>query len=117
MPKKRKRFCQLLDELIQEKKITKVKFYTELGIKKPYFYDIISGNVSPPPPERQLDMIRILRPSPEKMIEFFNIAAAEREEIPVDIAMQLTNKQIVEDIRKSIDYEELLKTGDNNNEW
>ena len=28
------------------------KFYTALGIKKPYFYDILSGKVNPPPPRQ-----------------------------------------------------------------
>lgn len=116
MPKHTKKFRELLVELINEKNITKTKFYTDLHIKKPYFYDIISGKTNPPPPERQLDMIRILRPSKEKMVEFFNAAAMERGEVPVDIVMQLQNKEIVDNLRKGIDYKEILKNGDEKND-
>lgn len=112
MPKRTKKFREILIDLINEKNITKTKFYTELDIKKPYFYDIISGKVNPPPPERQLDMIRILKPSKEKMVEFFNAAATERGEVPVDIVIQLQNKEIVDNLRKGINYEQILKNGD-----
>lgn len=112
MPKRTKKFREILIDLINEKNITKKKFYTELDIKKPYFYDIISGKVNPPPPERQLDMIRILKPSKEKMVEFFNAAATERGEVPVDIVIQLQNKEIVDNLRKGINYEQILKNGD-----
>ena len=112
LPKRTKKFREILIDLINEKNITKTKFYTELDIKKPYFYDIISGKVNPPPPERQLDMIRILKPSKEKMVEFFNAAATERGEVPVDIVIQLQNKEIVDNLRKGINYEQILKNGD-----
>lgn len=113
MPKNKKKFRQILVELIEDANMTKVEFYTELGIKKPYFYDIISGKASPPPPERQLDMIKILKPPKEKMIKFFDSAAEERKEVPIDIVKQLENKQIVKNIRNKIDYEKLIKTGEN----
>lgn len=116
MQERTKKFCNILTELISDKKITKTKFYTELGIKKAYFYDIVSGKVSPPPPERQLDMIRILKPPKKKMIEFFNAAAFERGEVPVDIVMQLKNNELVDNLRKNIDYEKMLKNGDTEND-
>ena len=47
------------------------KFYTALGIKKPYFYDILSGKVNPPPPDRQIAMLRLLKPKPEEIALFF----------------------------------------------
>ena len=45
------KFCNLLAQMIKEANLSNVKFYTALGIKKPYFYDILSGKVNPPPKE------------------------------------------------------------------
>lgn len=39
------KFCNLLAQMIKEANLSNVKFYTTLGIKKPYFYDILSGIV------------------------------------------------------------------------
>jgi hypothetical protein len=60
-------------------------FYTELGIKKPYFYDILKGKVNPPPPQKQFRIIKILKPEPEICEEFFELAAKERNEMPADL--------------------------------
>ena len=43
------KFCNLLAQMIKEANLSNVKFYTALGIKKPYFYNILSGKVNPPP--------------------------------------------------------------------
>ena len=48
------KFCNLLAQMIKEANLSNAKFYTALGIKKPYFYDILSGKVNPPPPDRQI---------------------------------------------------------------
>lgn len=37
------KFCNLLAQMIKEANLSNVKFYSALGIKKPYFYDILSG--------------------------------------------------------------------------
>ena len=55
------KFCNLLAQMIKEANLSNVKFYTALGIKKPYFYDILSGKVNPPPPDRQFAMLRLLK--------------------------------------------------------
>ena len=46
-------FGNYLRYLIKKAGMTQTQFYTALGITKPYFYDILSGKVSPPPPELQ----------------------------------------------------------------
>lgn len=61
------KFCDLLGQMIKEANLSNVKFYTSLGIKKPYFYDILSGKVNPPPPDRQFAMIKLLNPKPEQI--------------------------------------------------
>lgn len=107
------KFCELLALMIKEANLSNVKFYTALGIKKPYFYDILSGKVSPPPPNRQFAMIKLLNPTEEQRALFFDLAARERNEVPADIAEKLQDKELRCELRKSINYETLLKNGDN----
>lgn len=103
------KFCNLLAQMIKDANLSNVKFYTALGIKKPYFYDILSGKVNPPPPDRQFAMIRLLKPKPEQIELFFDLAAKERNEVPADIAQTLKNRDLCRELRNGIDYEELLK--------
>ena len=110
------KFCNLLAEMIKEANLSNVKFYTALGIKKPYFYDILSGKVNPPPPDRQIAMLRLLNPKPEQITLFFDLAARERNEVPADIAKTLENKDLCRELRNAIDYEKLLKNGEYKNE-
>lgn len=110
------RFCDLLALLINEADLSKVKFYTDLGIKKPYFYDILGGKVNPPPPERQFAMLRLLNPTDEQRALFFDLAAQERGEVPADIAARIEkDTNLRNELRKSIDYKTLLQNGDNKN--
>ena len=110
------KFCNLLAQMIKEANLSNVKFYTALGIKKPYFYDILSGKVNPLPPERQIAMLQLLRPKPEQIALFFDLAAQERNEVPADIAQKLKNKDLRKQLRNDIDYEKLLKNGENKDE-
>lgn len=112
MKKTSLKFGELLRQLIKEAGMSQSKFYEELGIGKPYFYDILSGKVNPPPPERQIAMLKLLQPKEEQIKLFFDLAAKERKEIPADIAKKLENKDLCKELRKSIDYEELLKNGE-----
>ena len=110
------KFCNLLAQMIKEANLSNIKFYTTLGIKKPYFYDILSGKVNPPPPERQFAMLKLLNPTEEQRELFFDLAAQERNEVPADIAEALKDKKLRKKLRKDIDYEKLLKNGDSKNE-
>lgn len=109
------RFCDLLARMIKEAKLSNVKFYTALGIKKPYFYDILSGKVNPPPPKRQFAMIKLLNPTEEQRALFFDLAAQERNEIPADIAEMLKDKKLCSRLRQSINYKTLLENGEKQN--
>ncbi len=107
-----KKFCGLLAQMIKEADLTNVEFYTALGIKKPYFYDILSGKVNPPPSDRQFAMLKLLDPTEEERTLFFDLAAKERNEVPADIAKILENKDLRRQLRNGIDYEKLLKNGE-----
>jgi len=82
-------------------------FYTELGIKKPYFYDILKGKTNPPPPEKQFKIIKILRPKPKICEEFFELAAKERNEMPADLRCYL-NKSMRKSLRKNKEYKDMM---------
>ena len=97
------KFCNLLAQMIKEANLSNIKFYTTLGIKKPYFYDILSGKVNPPPPERQFAMLKLLNPTEEQRNLFFDLAAQERNEL-------------CSELRKNINYKKILKNGDCKNE-
>lgn len=110
------KFCNLLAQMIKEAKLSNIKFYTALGIKKPYFYDILSGKVNPPPPDRQIAILQLLNPKPEQIPLFFDLAAQERNEVPADIAQALKDDALCKQLRKGIDYEKLLKNGEYSDE-
>lgn len=84
------KFGELLKQFIKKEGITQQKFYEAVGIGKPYFYDIASGKVCPPPPDVQMRMVGALtKLTPDEKNAFFDIAARERHEIPADIAKML----------------------------
>ncbi|MEG0771633.1 MAG: hypothetical protein RR436_07040 [Clostridia bacterium] len=114
--KKKERFCELLAKLIIKSEISKVKFYTAVGITKPYFYDILSGKVNPPPPLRQFAMIKQLKPTKEERLLFFDLAAKERGEVPADIAELLKDEKIMTKLRAEKEYKELFMNGENKDE-
>ena len=58
---KKSEYGRLLTELIKSKKISQSQFYQDLKIAKPYFYDIISGKVNPPPSETQIKISEYLQ--------------------------------------------------------
>lgn len=86
MIKNRNEFGNYLREMIKQTGISQVTFYSAIEITKPYFYDILSGKVNPPPPEIQYKMLENLRVSEKQRNEFLNLAAEGRKEIPADIA-------------------------------
>ena len=84
------KFGELLKQYIRKEEITQQKFYETVGIGKPYFYDIVSGKVCPPPPDVQMRMVSALtKLTADEKNAFFDIAARDRKEIPADIAKML----------------------------
>ena len=92
-------FGEYLRHLIKVSGMTQHKFYTELGIRKPYFYDILSGRTNPPPYPLQLRAMEILQASNETREKFFDLAAKGRNELPADIARYIDENP---DARKNI---------------
>lgn len=100
----RKLFGCFLKDLIKQCNMTQTTFYLEVGITKPYYYDIVSGKINPPPPEIQYKMLEILKGiSNEQRNTFLNLAAKGRGEIPADIAKLISDHpQNLEEIRTTL---------------
>lgn len=86
MAKDKKAFGNFLREMIKQTGISQSAFYSAVEITKPYFYDILSGKVNPPPPDVQYKMLENLNLDEQQRNEFLNLAAEGRSEVPADIA-------------------------------
>lgn len=95
-------FGQLLKSMIKKSGFTNYDFYTQLGIAKPYFYEIIGDRTNPPPPEKQFAIINLLNPDKKTKEQFFNLAADARNEVPADIAKYIKEHDLYSEIRKKI---------------
>ena len=86
MAKDKKAFGNFLREMIKRTGMSQSAFYSAVDITKPYFYDILSGKVNPPPPDVQYKMLENLNLDEQQHNEFLNLAAEGRGEVPADIA-------------------------------
>ena len=103
MATNKKAFGNFLREMISQTKISQAAFYEDVGITKPYFYDILSGKVNPPPPDVQYKMLEKLKVDDKQKKKFLNLAAEGRGEIPADIAKLITdNPRQLEKIRTTL---------------
>ena len=91
MAKDKKVFGNFLREMIKQTGISQSAFYSAVEITKPYFYDILSGKVNPPPPEIQYKMLEHLAVDDQQRNSFLNLAAEGRCEIPADIAKLISD--------------------------
>ena len=86
MAKDKKAFGNFLREMIKQTGISQSEFYSAVDITNPYFYDILSVKVNPPPPDIQYKMLDHLEVNEQQRNEFLNLAAEGRGEVPADIA-------------------------------
>lgn len=96
-------FGEYLVEQIKAVNMSQEEFYTEVKIKKPYFYDLLTH--TPPPEDLQNRMLAVLESRSGEDIKrrntFYNLAAAGRNEIPADIAKVIfDNQSKFDEIRK-----------------
>ena len=89
MARDKQAFGNFLREMIKKRGISQSAFYSAVEITKPYFYDILSGKVKPPPPDIQYRMLEHLALDAREQNEFLNLAAEGRGEIPADIAKMI----------------------------
>ncbi len=99
----KKEFGDFLREMIRRAGMSQADFYESVEITKPYFYDILSGRVNPPPPEVQYKMINKLNLTGRQKNKFLNLAAEGRNEIPADIARLITeHSQELDKVRTAL---------------
>ena len=86
-------FGNYLVEQIKAADMSQEEFYTAVEIKKPYFYDILRA--SPPPTDIQNRMLKVLDnktgENEERRRKLYDLAAAERGEIPADIVEMISS--------------------------
>lgn len=85
-------FGEFLVDEIKQTGMSQEEFYTSVGIRKPYFYDLLTA--TPPPTELQDRMLTVLETATgadsDRRTRFYDLAAQSRNEIPADIAKIIT---------------------------
>lgn len=86
-------FGEFLVDEIKQAGMSQEEFYTAVGIRKPYFYDLLTA--TPPPTELQNRMLTVLETAtganPDRRTRFYDLAAQSRNEIPADIAKMIAD--------------------------
>ena len=100
--RKKTEFGEYLVNEIKKAKMSQEEFYTAVGIKKPYFYDLLTA--APPPIALQDKIISVLDDKTGKdgnrQRQLYDLAAKGRGEIPADIAkLIMEHPQEIEKIR------------------
>lgn len=103
--RKKTAFGQLLVDEIKQAGMSQEEFYTAVGIKKPYFYDLLISVL--PPADLQEKMLDVLDErtgfDEKRRRRFYDIAAMGRGEIPADIAKMITDHlDELDDIRNTL---------------
>ena len=98
-------FGEFLVIQIKNANMSQEEFYNSVGIKKPYFYDLLTA--SPPPVDLQNRMLDVLDDKSgrdeERTRKFYDLAAKGRNEIPADIVKMISdNPQKAGEIRAEL---------------
>lgn len=98
-------FGEYLVEQIRKADMSQEEFYKAVGIRKPYFYDLLTA--SPPPSDLQNRMLSVFDEktgvNDERRYKFYDLAAEGRGEIPADIAKLITdNPEKLYEIRQEL---------------
>ena len=89
--------------LLKEKHYTQAQFADDLGVSKTYLFDIFHNRINPPTPDKQEQIIALLKLSENEKLEFLDKAAVGRGELPKDIVEFLVkNKDEINKIREII---------------
>ena len=88
-------------KLIKKKDYTQAEFADALGVSKTYLFDIFHNRINPPTPDKQEQIIDLLKLNEIEKLEFLDKAAVGRRELPKDIVQFLTdNPKEIEKLRK-----------------
>ena len=89
--RKKSAFGEFLVQEIKNAEMSQESCYKAEGIAKPYFYDILTA--APPPADIQRKMVEVLNNktgiNQVRTRKLYDLAAQERNELPVDISRSL----------------------------
>jgi len=89
--------------LLKEKHYTQAQFADDLGVSKTYLFDIFHNRINPPTPDKQEQIIALLKLSENEKLEFLDKAAVGRGELPKDIVDYLNkNPEEIQKLRESM---------------
>ena len=97
------RFGNFLKKEIARNKLSQNKFAKEIGVSSYYVGQLIKGEKRPPSRELQTKIANVLNFDESKKIQFFNIIAKEKSDIPSDIYNGVINNEPKwNEVRKSL---------------
>lgn len=96
-------FGEYFVKLIKQKDYTQADFADALGVSKTYLFDVFHNRINPPTPDKQEQIIALLKLSENEKLEFLDKAAVGRGELPKDIVDYLTkNPEEIQKLRESM---------------
>ena len=105
------KFGSFLKKETARNKLSQNKFAKELGVSSYYVGQLIKGEKKPPSRKLQSKIANVLNFDESKRIEFFNMTAKEKSDIPSDIYDGvISNESKWNDVRK------ILSEGENKND-
>ena len=95
------KFGEFIKTEISRNNISQNKFAEKLGVSSYYLGQLMKGEKRPPSRELQLRIVEILDLNTIKQIEFFDLIAKEKRDIPSDIYNDvINNEEKWNDVRK-----------------
>ncbi len=104
-------FGKFLKKEIFKNKLSQNKFAEKIGISSYYVGQMIKGEKRPPSRVLQMKIANTLNFDEEKKVEFFNIIAKEKKDIPSDIY-----DGVINDETKWDDVRKILNKGESEND-
>lgn len=96
-------FGKYFVDLIKKKDYTQAGFADALGVSKTYLFDIFHNRINPPTPDKQEQIVALLKLNEDEKLEFLDKAAIGRGELPKDIVDFLTeNPDEIKELRNKI---------------
>ena len=93
-------FGKFLKKEISKNKLSQNKFAEKIGISSYYVGQMIKGEKKPPSRELQMKIANNLNFDENKKVEFFNLIAKEKNDIPSDIySVMMNNESKWNDVR------------------
>lgn len=102
------KFGRFLKKEISKNKLSQNKFAEKIGVSSYYIGQLIKGEKRPPSRELQFKIVATLKLNEEKRVEFFDLIAKEKSDIPSDIYNSvIKNQEKWNEVRKILNKGEI----------